>query len=78
MRLLPMVFLAGIVCGAPNGSAVAAENAAKSPQNRGSEAQLAYASGLIDDGLFDAALQSLRSLPPVSYTHLTLPTIYSV
>jgi serine protease Do len=63
MRLLPIVLFTGTFCGAPNGSAVAAENAAKSPQNRGSEAQLAYASGLIDDGLFDAALQSLRSLP---------------
>ena len=33
---------------------------------------------VIDEAKVDAALERMRDQRPVSYTHLTLPTIYSV
>ena len=33
---------------------------------------------LVTDGLANGAVYLLAGLGPVSYTHLTLPTIYSV
>jgi len=62
-QILPVVVLVGMFCGPVTGGANASESAGKSAQARGSESQLVYASGLIDDSLFDAALESLRNLP---------------